>query len=258
MPNALLGYTGFVGTTLRVQTQFDALYNSRNIADIRGQKYDVVVCAAAPAAKWKANQDPEGDRANLLSLMEHLKHVEVGQFVLISTVDVFRMPPAVYEDTPVVSERLDAYGRNRYELERFAQDRFPNGYVIRLPGLFGAGLKKNFLFDMIHRGSSEWTHADSVFQFYNMANLWDDLQIVLRTDPPLRLMHFATEPVRSADIARRAFDVDYVYQTAAPSVNYDLRTRYAHLWGKPGHYIANADEIYAQIREFARMENAAA
>ena len=257
MANALLGYTGFVGTTLRAQTTFDAHYNSQNIADIRGQHYDVIVCAAAPAAKWKANQDPEGDRANLLGLMEHLKHVEASQFVLISTVDVFKMPPAVNETTPITPDRLDAYGRNRYELEQFAGEHFKNVIVVRLPGLFGAGLKKNFLFDMIHRGASEWTHADSIFQFYNMANLWGDLQVVLQANPPVRLIHFATEPVRAGDVARHAFDVEYSHQTANPPVSYDMRTRHANLWGKSGDYMASAAEIYAQIREFANAEKAA-
>ncbi|MBE2268113.1 MAG: sugar nucleotide-binding protein [Anaerolinea sp.] len=257
MSNALLGYTGFVGTTLRGQTVFDAQYHSQNIADIRGQQYDLIVCAAAPAAKWKANQDPDGDRANLISLMEHLKHVNAGQFVLISTVDVFKMPPAVDENTPITLDRLDAYGRNRYELEQFALEQFPNVYVVRLPGLFGAGLKKNFLFDMIHRGSSEWTHADSVFQFYNMANLWGDLQIVLRADPPVRLIHFATEPVRAGAVARYSFDVEYTHQTANPPVSYDMQTLHAGLWGRTGRYIASADEIYAQIRTFAQAEKPA-
>lgn len=257
MSIALLGYTGFVGTTLREQTTFEALYNSQNIVDIRGQQYDMIVCAAAPAAKWKANQDPDGDRANLLNLMAHLKHVHVGQFVLISTVDVFKMPPAVDENTSITPDRLDAYGRNRYELEQFALEQFPNVVVVRLPGLFGRGLKKNFLFDMIHRGSSEWTHADSVFQFYNMANLWSDLQLVLRADPPVRLIHFGTEPVHAGDVARHAFDTEYMHQTANPPVSYDMQTLHAGLWGRTGRYIASADEIFAQIRTFAHAEKPA-
>lgn len=256
MSRALLGHTGFVGSTLRAQTSFDALYHSQNIADIRGHGFELIVCAAAPAAKYKANQDPDGDRANLLSLAEHLRHVQADRFLLISTVDVFKMPPAAYEDTPVTPERLDAYGRNRYELENAVQTQFPNVTIVRLPGLFGAGLKKNFLFDMIHRGASEWTHAQSVFQFYDMANLWRDLEIVLRADP--RLIHFATEPVSAADVARHAFDIDYTFETANPPVSYDLRTRHAALWGKTGAYIASAAETYAQIRAFAREEKAKA
>jgi dTDP-4-dehydrorhamnose reductase len=254
MTNALLGYTGFVGTTLRGQTHFDALYNSQNIAAIRGNQYDLIICAAAPAAKWKANQDPVGDQANLSSLMDHLRHVRAKRFIHISTVDVFKMPPAAYEDSPVTPERLDTYGRNRYALEESVREHFPQAIIVRLPGLFGAGLRKNFLFDMIHRGSSEWTHADSVFQFYNMAHLWQDLQIILHIDPPLSLIHFACEPVKASDIAYHVFDVKYEYQTASSPVAYDLRTRYAHLWGRNGDYIASANETYAQIQEYIEIK----
>jgi len=252
--SALLGYTGFVGTTLRGQTTFDALYNSQNISDIRGKQYQLIVCAAAPAAKWKANQDPEEDRANLLVLMEHLRHVEADQFVLISTVDVFKMPPPADENTPVDPNRIDAYGRNRYELEQFVLTQFSDVYIVRLPGLFGAGLRKNFLYDMIHRGSSEWTHADSTFQFYNMANLWSDLQNVLHARPAIHLIHFATEPVSAREIARHSFGVEYNHQTANPPVFYDMQTIHAKLWGKSGRYIATADEICKQIHAFAEAE----
>lgn len=252
--NALLGSTGFVGSTLRRQSEFGALYNSRNIDEIRGKSFGRIVCAAAPAAKWKANQDPEGDRANLARLMAALRDVRAGEFVLISTVDVFRMPPAADEGTAVTPERVDAYGRHRFELEEFVRKHFPNSLVVRLPGLFGAGLRKNFLFDMIHFGNSEWTHGDSVFQFYNICHLWSDLQLVLRADPKVRLVHFATEPVQSALVARNAFDVEYCHETSTPPVTYDLRTRFAHLWDRDGDYIASAEEVVAQIREFAELE----
>jgi len=39
---ALVGYTGFVGSNLRVQYPFDDLYNSKNIADIEGKEYKTV------------------------------------------------------------------------------------------------------------------------------------------------------------------------------------------------------------------------
>lgn len=254
MANALLGYTGFVGTTLRGQASFDALYNSQNIAAIRGQRFELAVCAAAPAAKWKANQDPEGDLANLRSLMDHLRTVEAEQFILISTVDVFRMPPPADEHSAVEPGRLDAYGRNRYLLEQFVLEQFPGAVIVRLPGLFGAGLRKNFLFDLIHRGESEWTHANSTFQFYNMAHLWADLQRVRAADPAIRLVHFATEPVRAADVARHAFGLEYTHITSNPPVHYDLRTVHAGLWGQPSAYIAPASEVYEQIRAFAAAE----
>ncbi|WP_240726031.1 MULTISPECIES: hypothetical protein [unclassified Escherichia] len=59
--DALIGYSGFVGTTLLRQRRFDALYRSTNIDEIFGKTFDTVVCAAAPAQKWLANKDPADD-----------------------------------------------------------------------------------------------------------------------------------------------------------------------------------------------------
>lgn len=251
MSSALIGYTGFVGGTLTQQTHFDALYHSKNIAEIRGKSYERVVCAGAPAAKWKANSEPDADRANLAGLMSHLEHVEARQFVLISTVDVYRVPVGVDEDTPIDTAQLEPYGLHRYELEQFCAGRFGAALkIVRLPGLFGAGLKKNFLYDMIHSGQSAWTHAESVFQFYDMSRLWGDLQTVMAAD--VALINFATEPVKSRDVAQHSFGVDYTHITEKPPVNYDMQTRHAALFGESGRYLASKETVYAQIAAFAK------
>lgn len=252
MTSALIGYTGFVGTTLRAQTDFDAHYNSKNIQDIRGRAYDLVVCAGAPAVKWKANQEPEADLANLQMLMGHLAHVQAQTFILISTIDVYETPRNVDENTPIGTDDLHPYGKHRYMLETFAQVQFPRTIVVRLPGLFGKGLKKNFLYDMIHTGESPWTHAQSVFQFYNMARLWADLQTVMASD--VSLINFATEPVKVADVAAQSFDVEYTYETQKPPANYDMQTIHGALFGEDGAYIMGAQTIYDDIRAFVAME----
>ena len=252
MNTALIGYTGFVGTTLRRQTSFVNHYNSSNIDTIDGKAYSLAICAAAPAAKWKANQDPEADIANLNMLMRHLETISVDQFVLISTVDVYKSPIGVDESTPIDVDDLHAYGKHRYLLELFVAEHFSTHSIIRLPGLFGTGLRKNFLFDMIHKGESPWTHRDSVFQFYNMANLWQDVQIVLEAGVPL--INFATAPVKVADIAQHCFDTEYTFETDKPPVSYDMRTQQAGIFGINGHYMMSANGVFTQIRAFAEQE----
>src|SRR5437868_3473553 len=101
MADALIGCTGFVGGNLLRQTHFDDLYHSRNIASLHGRRYDRLVCAGARAEKWKANQDPEGDRRGLQSLFDALHHVAARQVILISTIDVYAEPAGVDEDTPI-------------------------------------------------------------------------------------------------------------------------------------------------------------
>src|SRR3954462_10163963 len=100
MTRALIGATGFVGGTLLRQSSFSDLYHSRNIDEIRGRSYDLVVCAGARAEKWKANQDPETDRAAIARLSRPLAEARRGVGVLISTIDVYPEPVAVDEDTP--------------------------------------------------------------------------------------------------------------------------------------------------------------
>ena len=52
MTDALIGYTGFVGSNLEATHEFGAKFNSRNITEIEGQSFGHLVCAGAPAKKW--------------------------------------------------------------------------------------------------------------------------------------------------------------------------------------------------------------
>lgn len=252
MHRALIGYTGFVGSNLLRQAPFEGLYRSTNIQEIRGRSFDQVVCAGAPGVKWLANQEPEQDWSALQRLMEALAEVQTESFVLISTVDVFRMPPPVDEASKVHPSQLDPYGRHRFLLEEFVRNRFPKATIVRLPGLFGPGLKKNFIFDLLHHHCPEWTHRESVFQFYNLNHLWNDLEKILEQGIPL--VHLATPPVKAVDVARECFQMEFTQVTEKPPVAYDMRTRFAHLWGRTGDYICSREETYQQIREFIRSQ----
>ena len=88
MSNGLLGATGFVGSALRRQTGFDACFNSRNIAEIEGQTFATLVCAAAPGSMLEANTAPERDRDQIRGLIERLSKTQAERFVLISSIAV--------------------------------------------------------------------------------------------------------------------------------------------------------------------------
>lgn len=99
--------------------------------------------------------------------------------VLISTVDVYLQPVEADEDTSIIRESLQPYGKHRLELETFIEDRF-DALVVRLPGLFGKGIKKNIVYDFLHNNLVDKIHKNSVFQFYNLEHLWQDIQVVAR------------------------------------------------------------------------------
>lgn len=150
MKDALIGYTGFVGSNLYQQHPFNKVYNSKNIEEMVGNSFDLVVCAGVKAQKWFANTHPEEDLADIQSLMNVLRQVEIKRFVLISTIDVYPNPIDVNENTEIDPSLQQAYGKNRLILEEWVKNQFPLHHIIRLPGLVGKGIKKNFIFDLLH------------------------------------------------------------------------------------------------------------
>lgn len=140
--DALIGYTGYVGTNLLRQRLFDNLYNSKNIEDICGQSFELIVCAGIPAAKWVANNDPVSDWQNIQRLIDNLAQVTTANFILISTIDVYPLLLGVDETTDPTGQPNHPYGRHRLAMESFVKERFPRHHILRLPGLFGPGLKR--------------------------------------------------------------------------------------------------------------------
>lgn len=250
--DALIGHTGFVGSTLLRQRPFDALYRSTDIGEAAHRRFGTVVCAGAPAQKWVANREPAADEANIRRLMQVLESVDAERFVLISTVDVFADPRDVDEDSPVGEENLHAYGRHRLALERFVAGRFPSHLIVRLVGLVGPGLRKNVIFDFHNRRNLDGIDSAAVYQFYPMVNLWADLELALSRE--LRLVHLTAEPISVAELAREAFGIAFDRRGEGAAPRYDLRSRHAQLFGGSGPYQYSRREVIAAVRAYTQCE----
>ena len=148
--NALVGYTGFVGSNLYAAGSFDAAYNSKNIQEAYGTKPDLLVYAGVRAEKYLANSFPEKDRELIEQARENIERIRPRKIVLISTIDVLKSPCGADENTPVCTDALQPYGYDRYLLEAWVRQYDPEALIVRLPGLFGKNLKKNFIYDIIH------------------------------------------------------------------------------------------------------------
>ena len=248
---ALIGATGLVGGTLLRQTEFDDHYHSRNIEDIAGREYSLIVCAGAPAVKWKANKDPEADLANLERLMDALGRARADEVVLISTVDVYPEPRDVDETTPVDVPDHHAYGKHRRVLERFASERFDT-LIVRLPGLFGKGLKKNIIYDFLHRNQLDQVDARSVFQFYDLERLWTDLDRARSLG--LDLVNFPTEPVSVKEVAWEGFGIEFDNTTERGPARYDMRSVHAEAMDGADGYLMDAAQVLSAIRRYVDGE----
>lgn len=148
--NVLVGHTGFVGNNLYRYGSFELGVNSGSIREAYGTRPDLCVYAGLRAEKYLANQQPEKDWQMIGQAKENIRMIEPQKLVLISTIDVFKSPLAVDEDSAIDMDGLQPYGYNRRVLENWVRENYPKALIVRLPGLFGEGIKKNFIYDIIN------------------------------------------------------------------------------------------------------------
>ena len=252
MATALIGDTGFVGGAIARSWRADDTFNSTTIESIAGRQYDLVVSAGAYAEKWRINQDPGPDERNVHRLVELLEQVHIARLVLISTVDVFPNPVAVDERSDVPPS-APPYGRHRLWLEEALRKRFKT-LIVRLPALYGPGLKKNALFDLIHHHQLDRLNGASQYQFYAVDRLWNDITTAL--DRGLETVHLVTEPIGLVEIARDVFGMPLPL-VADAAVRYDVRTAFAPLFGGRPPYLESASDVLDGIRQFVDRERSA-
>lgn len=149
---ALVGYTGFVGSNIYSSAghEIDRVYNSKNIEEAYGTAPDLLIYAGLRAEKYLANSDPEKDLAFIEQAEDNIRRIAPKKLVLISTIDVFKEPRNVDETSKIDTVDLHPYGYNRYLLEVWVRQNYPDALIIRLPGLFGKNIRKNFIYDYIN------------------------------------------------------------------------------------------------------------
>lgn len=137
-----------MGGNLMAAHDFAAVCHSRDVETQYGTAPDLCVYAGVPAAMFLANADPEADLAVMAAARENLRRIAPKSLVLISSIAVYGDSRGKDEDDEPDTENLPAYGRNRLQLEHWVREDFPEALIVRLPALYGKGLKKNFLYDL--------------------------------------------------------------------------------------------------------------
>jgi hypothetical protein len=148
--SAIVGYTGFVGGNLCAEHGFDSLYNSRNVESAFGTHPDLLVYCGVPAEMFLANTDPAADAAVCEAAAANVRAIGPKRLVLVSSVAVLDDVNGTDEDYVVDPEGLTAYGLHRYQLEQAVKEIVRDCHIVRLPALFGKGLRKNFIYDLIN------------------------------------------------------------------------------------------------------------
>jgi nucleoside-diphosphate-sugar epimerase len=177
---AIIGSTGFVGSNLIKNIDFDFKFNSKNINQIVENNYKTIICSAPSATKWMINKYPEEDIDNINKIFNLLKNTYFEKIILLSSIDVYGYDINKRHDEYSLIDIVNNhnYGINRLYFENLLLNNFDDVKIVRLPGLFGDGLKKNILFDLKNKNLkylNENINRNSSFQWYPINNLCKDL-----------------------------------------------------------------------------------
>ena len=299
----LVGNTGFVGSNLSLQTSFDGLFNSKTIQEAFDLSPDILVYSGVRAEKFLANKEPELDFLIIENAIENIKKIKPKKVILISTIDVYPVAINVHENTIIDPESVQPYGKNRLYLERWVEQNYTDYLIVRLPGLFGENIKKNFIYDIIHiipamlnetlfekycindwivsnytkqnngfyklnsiseierealkkqflaLGFSALNFTDSrgVFQFYNLKNLWNDIEKASSNN--LKKLNLATEPVSVKEIYKAVFDKKFENELCAVVPQYDFHTIHSKTFDNETKYIQDKETVLQEIVEFIK------
>ncbi len=251
MKSGLVGHTGFVGSTLLHHAAFDACYNSKNVESLATERFGLLVCAGVSAVKWQANRDPAADQVAIDRLTAALDRAEAAELILISTIDVYPDPAAGgTEGTPIDPAANHAYGRHRYALENWCRQRFPKVLVVRLPALFGPGLRKNAVFDLLQGHCLGNINPAAAFQWYPLERLWADIAVARRAG--LDLVNLFPEPLPMHAIIDAAFPGAPTGPTRHPAPRYDMHTCHGRLFGGDARYMMDASASLTALCRFVQ------
>lgn len=257
---AIVGYSGFVGSNLLQFYNFDFLYNSKNFIEAKNKTFDTLFFCGIPAVKWKANKYPEQDYKTIENIKSILNTITTNKIILISTIDVYDKVDKEFNEEHLIDfDKNHTYGRNRFLFEEYVKNNFNDYHIIRLPGLFGKGLKKNVIYDLINSNNIEQIPYNSQFQWYYLNWLEKDIEIVLKNN--IRVCNFFTEPVHTKEIIslfKNIYGKDYEFQIEhseanTKKINYNTCSRFADLFGYQ-KYIRTTNEVLEAINEYLSFE----
>lgn len=245
MSIAVVGWTGLIGQTLVLHLPHADLYNSSNVKELIGKSYDIVYFCGMPAEKWRINQNPKQDYENTHELMRILKTIYTDRFILISTVDV--LDCSVCQDETGVQYATHPYGHHRRLMEEFVSENFPVYNIVRLPGLFGKGLKKNIIYDLIYDNQINNICLDSEFQWYNVENILKDIETCVKED--IQCAHLVSPSISVKRIIESFFPEKISSALGKVDVVYNLTTN-----TRSSGYWVDSSTIMSEMGSFIKQE----
>jgi len=246
LKNALIGYSGFIGSNLLNIKKNLLKFNSKNISKIKNHKFDTVICAGTYSKMWLANKKPKEDLDNIKRLMNNLKLINAKKFILISTCEVYGNHAQCNEKTRIIKSKLSNYGLNRFYLEEFVKRKFLDHHIIRLPIVYGKKFSKNFLYDLINKKNLENLNGNDLVQIYDVKNLKRDIDILEKKK--IKLINLSSSPIKIDKIAKKFFKINLNKKSNFRIINMKS------IYSKKKKYLISEKKCMDDLKLFLRIK----
>ena len=186
--NVLIGYTGFIGSSLN-QEQYQLKINSKNWQDISEPiDVDKLVITAPSGVKYLANRDPLKDLDSCLTLARNI----IKCFKSIKTM-------VIISSNDTLNPTTD-YGQNRQYfntlMEKVCEKLNTDLYIMYLGMTFGSKARKGMVYDFLH-GNFDY-YKGGTYQLYPVRHLEQDIQYCI--DNGIHKAMLSSVPIKTSEI----------------------------------------------------------
>lgn len=247
----LIGSTGLIGSTLKQKLKFDFEYNSKTINKYNPPNGCDLYLSCLPSTKWLVNKNTKEDLENIVEIIKIISRFNYKNIYVISTIDIYGgAPKEVNEDYIPVFKNF-SYGSNRYLFEKMVSQHlnYESIKIFRLPALFSKDIKKNILYDLLYNNNVSMINKNTIFQWYNLNDLNDDIEFFTKEYPNDSVFNLFTEPLNSVEIIDLFSQHKENVDDSQSNIVYNYKTKYTTTgYLKSKNIIIN--EIKKLINEF--------
>ena len=243
--NALVGYTGFIGSNLiHIKKNFQ-YFNSKNIHKIRNKSFNAIYCAGTHSKIWLAKKKPKKDKKNIENLIFNLSKTKANNFFLISTCEVYGKQKETFENSKIEKNTSYAYGNNRMKLEKFVKKNFKSYHILRLPIVYGKNFSKNFIYDLINRKNLDQLNGNDKVQIYEVSNLTKHLSYIEKEN--ITELNISSKPIKIEYISKKFFNIKLNKKKNYRKINMKS------LYGKyDKHYFMSQNKTFDDLKNFLK------
>jgi nucleoside-diphosphate-sugar epimerase len=164
----LLGHRGVIGSAIAAYLRESGIdvvgIDRESYPRHRGTRCELLINAAGSSDRRAAAADPHADLLeNVVGTSKALLDLSPERYVHISTVGVYARisdPARTSEDEPIDPLALDPYGFDKALAELVVRRSAARWIILRLGPIVGPELRKNAVYDLVHRRRL-YVHPDS-------------------------------------------------------------------------------------------------